>query len=151
MVLSLKEPANVMATIKQTANRMALSDPDSASYGQSLTSSQIAELVAPATEDVDIVTSWLTEAGVSFTVQGSHIVCSMATTASQAEQLFTTYFSTLVHRASGRSVVRAGGYRLPGHIEERAQAAFGLHGLPLPLRSRSAPPNGPRCRPSQPT
>merc|ERR1719453_2567465 len=57
-VLSLKEPANAMDAIKQTA--MAVSDPDSASYGQFLTSSQIAELVAPAPEDIDIVTSWLT-------------------------------------------------------------------------------------------
>jgi subtilase family serine protease len=128
-VLSLKEDAGVVTAIKKTA--LAVSDPDSPSYGQFLNAAQIDAMTAPKAEDLKIVTSWLETAGVtSYAVKGSRVEVVAST--EQTEKLFDTKFVVLVNEKFGQAVRRAADYYVPQHIEERVQAVFGLHGLPLP-------------------
>lgn len=128
-VLALKEDEGVVAAIKKTA--LAVSDPDSPSYGQFLNAAQIDAMTAPKTEDLKLVTSWLETAGVtSYTVKGSRV--EVLASIGQAEKLFDTTFVMLVNEETGQAVRRAGDYYIPQHIQERVQAVFGLHGLPLP-------------------
>ena len=51
----------------------AVSDPDSPKYGQFLTQAQLDEIVAPKAEDVEAVTSWLTENSVTYQLSLIHI------------------------------------------------------------------------------
>ncbi|MEV6345671.1 S53 family peptidase [Actinoplanes sp. NPDC051851] len=69
----------------------ALSDPDSASYGEYLTSAQFTAAYAPASADVKAVTSWLTDQGLQVrgTLAGGLYV-EVAGTVAQVDKTFGT-------------------------------------------------------------
>lgn len=123
--------------IKRVATEV--SDPDSPKYGQYLTQAQIDEIVAPKTEDVQAVTSWLTSNGVGYQRKGVSTI-DARTTASKAAELLKTDFHVARHDADNYAVVQAGDYELPAAIHSAVSAVFGLHGLPIP-RNVLAPPH----------
>ena len=118
-----------------------VSDPTSPKYGQYLTQRQIDEIVAPKSEDVQAVTSWLAANGVGYQRKGVSTI-EARTTVGKAGELLQTNFHVARHDADNYAVVQAGDYVLPSAIHNAVAAVFGLHGLPIP-RNILAPPHMP--------
>ena len=92
-----------------------VSDPDQANYGQYLKQAEIDELTAPTASDLNAVTGWLTQAGASFTLAGTHVIEVTAPVA-VAEAMLSTTWHTLVNGKTGQSVDRAAGYTVPAEV-----------------------------------
>lgn len=111
---------------------LAVSDPASKSYGEFLTTQQVAALTAPKSDDMNTVTSWLESNGVGFQVRHSNVVASMSV--ADASKLFSTKFHLATHTDQPKPLLRAAAFALPEEVEASVATVFGLHGLPLPRR-----------------
>ena len=111
---------------------LAVSDPASKSYGEFLTTQQVAALTAPKSDDMNAVTSWLESNGVGFQVRHSNVVASMSV--ADASKLFSTKFHLATHTDQPKPLLRAAAFALPEEVEASVATVFGLHGLPLPRR-----------------
>lgn len=109
-----------------------VSTPGSPEYKNYLTAEQVNAMTAPRQSDIDSVVAWLSTAGVT-TVEKNGVV-RLETSVKQAEDLFSTKFSTLEEVYGTRRTTRAGSYSLPDNIDAAVDAIYGLHGLPLPLK-----------------
>jgi tripeptidyl-peptidase-1 len=109
----------------------SVSDPDSKSYGQYLTSSQLAKLTAPTEAHKSLVENWLKNADVPFKWISSNVVlASMKVEA--AATFLKTDFEHVVNEGTGQKVVQAKTYELPEDVEDAIAAVYGMHGFPLP-------------------
>jgi tripeptidyl-peptidase-1 len=110
----------------------AVSDPQNPRYGEHLTRDQTAELLAPAAGNIDRVTTWLMENGVS----GANItfpnvdMVELQTTAAMAEMLFGAKFHTFLHTNTNTALHRVSSYTLPHEVAEVVQIVGGIVRLP---------------------
>ncbi|KAH9924392.1 peptidase S8/S53 domain-containing protein [Fomitopsis serialis] len=98
-----------------------VSTPSSPNYGQHLSKAEAASYVAPTSETVSTVNSWLQKNGLSSTIispAGDWI--SIQPTVSQANELFSANYNVYVHDDTGKQVLRTLGYAIPeelaGHV-----------------------------------
>lgn len=111
---------------------LAVSTPGHPQYGQFLRQAEIDDLTAPEPAHLAAVTTWLRGAGVSFTVKRELVRVSTSVRAAAA--LLSTEFVTYVQ--PGRAaLIRATDYSLPVRVADAVSTIYGLHGMPLPLRS----------------
>mmetsp|Transcript_34801 Transcript_34801/g.48567 ORF Transcript_34801/g.48567 Transcript_34801/m.48567 type:complete len:692 (-) Transcript_34801:106-2181(-) len=113
-----------------------VSDPKSSKYGQYMTMEQVNKLTKPTDEDVAAIVDFLqgTCAPIVDSEQGL-VSCEM--TVASAEQLFNTEFRRFTQIRTGQSVVRARGYELPASVHSAIDAVYGLHGIPLPPKTKN--------------
>ncbi|KAJ6563914.1 family S53 protease-like protein [Mycena capillaripes] len=100
----------------------AVSEPDSALYGQHLTAEEVAEFVKPTDETLSVVSEWLTEYGISSTpVTPAGDIVQITIPVSQANELLSAEFSVFTHVESGKTSIRTLEYSIPavlqGHID----------------------------------
>ncbi|KAF7344169.1 Family S53 protease [Mycena venus] len=97
----------------------AVSFPSSPSYGQYLSSAEVAEYVKPPAESLSAVMDWVTPNVASvkpFSPAGDILRVSL--TVEQAEGLFNTKFSTYTQSANGQEMIRALNYSLPSTVQQ---------------------------------
>ena len=112
---------------------LEVSDPSSSQYGEHLSPEALAELTAPAKEDVDTVRAWVqASGGLTKEVQGRRFEVTLDQT--DAEKLLNTKFRSLINVQTGQRRLVASDYTLPADVHKATAAVFGLHGLPLPSR-----------------
>ena len=123
----------------------ARSDPDSDEFGEWMTNTEIQQLVAPSSTELQQLYSALAEHGVSAQQVVSHgDSFDVAVSVQQAESLFTTRFFHFQHSVTGVTVIRqCGDYSLPAAIAEQAVLVLGVHTFPtteqrLQMRTRRA-------------
>ncbi|KAH8078042.1 family S53 protease-like protein [Cristinia sonorae] len=96
---------------------MAVSEPDSALYGQHLSQQEVDAFVAPKPETVAAVNEWLSENGLTaqkLTTAGNWI--SFEVPVSKANELLNTQFAVFKHEDSGEESVRTLEYSIPANL-----------------------------------
>lgn len=97
---------------------LEISDPSHHRYGQHMSSEEVDAVIAPSTESVDLVSSWLEEHGIADATFTSakdwvHVVIPIE----KAEELLQTKYETFVHH-DGATISRATEWSLPLHLHE---------------------------------
>jgi tripeptidyl-peptidase I len=122
--VSKTETINLQIGLKQQneglveKHLLEVSDPAHARYGQHLTDEEIAEIVAPTDEAVNLVHEWLTDHGITkFGYSPARDWVSVVTTIEKAEELLQTKYSKYRHH-SGKAISRAKEWSLPIHLHE---------------------------------
>ncbi|KAH8983961.1 subtilisin-like protein [Lactarius hatsudake] len=101
-------------------------------YGMHLSREQVADIVAPHPDTVQLVHSWLehhrvTSSSVSVTHGGSFLTVT-AVSVSQANDLLGASYQLYTHTKSNETIVRTLGYSLPvvlhGHVQTVAPTTF---------------------------
>ena len=120
----------------------AVSDPQSAEYGQHLSQGVIDGMVSPTTSAINTVSAWLNTAGLQ--AQAARVrslrgdVMPLQLDAAMAERLFHTTLHTYTQRGrdpDATSIVRAStGYSLPTEVAQHILLIADLHGFPTPTR-----------------
>merc|ERR1719443_317480 len=120
-----------------------VSNPQSTSYGNYLSSEEIKALTKPLDSDIKAVQDWLGANSLAYTNKGSNGF-EIRTTVKAAKALLQTDFYTAAYMVTKQQVVLATSYRLPPEVDASVTSVYGLHGLPLPPRSAlSQPPAKP--------
>ncbi|KAI0052390.1 family S53 protease [Auriscalpium vulgare] len=132
----------------------AMSTPGSATYGQHLSKDDVTKYVAPKSESVDAIKSWLSENGLSATtLSPAGDWYGFETTVAKANELFHAEFSTFLHE-SGQEAIRTLSYSIPASLERHLdlvhptvsfpdqRSNVPVVSAPLPLSAR-APSNDP--------
>src|SRR6202046_5468417 len=91
-------------------------------YGKYLTKEQVAELVAPHPDTLDLVHSWLeyhhvSSSSISVTHGGSSLTLT-GVSVSQANNLLGTSYKLYAHTKTNETIVRAIRYSLPAVLHE---------------------------------
>jgi tripeptidyl-peptidase-1 len=124
-------------------------------YGAHLSKEQVAELVAPHPDTLELVGSWLAHhevpsSAVSTTHGGGWLTIKKVPLA-QANTLLGASYQTYRHTETNESVIRTVGYSLPAALHEHVQtvAPTTYFGSPRPFRQPSklesntpTPPDG---------
>jgi len=107
-----------MQNIDQLESKLlAVSTPDSASYGKYMDAADIASTFAPSDEAVSAVTSWLKENGVtSYTVNGAFV--DFAATVDHANTLFAANYKYYTNGEDTTSRLRTLSYSIPDHVAD---------------------------------
>ncbi|KAH9029812.1 peptidase S8/S53 domain-containing protein [Lactarius deliciosus] len=109
-----------------------VSDPGHSRYGVHLSREQVADIVAPHPDTVQLVHSWLehhrvTPSSVSVTHGGSFLTVT-AVSVSQANDLLGASYQLYTHTKTNETIVRTLGYSLPvvlhGHVQTVAPTTF---------------------------
>ncbi|KAH8990641.1 subtilisin-like protein [Lactarius hatsudake] len=109
-----------------------VSDPGHSRYGMHLSREQVADIVAPHPNTVQLVHSWLehhrvTSSSVSVTHGGSFLTVT-AVSVSQANDLLGASYQLYTHTKTNETIVRTLGYSLPvvlhGHVQTVAPTTF---------------------------
>ncbi|KAH8981133.1 subtilisin-like protein [Lactarius akahatsu] len=109
-----------------------VSDPRHPRYGMHLSREQVADIVAPHPDTVQLVHSWLehhriTSSSVSVTNGGSFLTVT-GVTVSQANDLLGASYRLYTHTKTNETIVRTLGYSLPvvlhGHVQTVAPTTF---------------------------
>lgn len=109
-----------------------VSDPEHPKYGAHLSKEQVAELVAPHPDNLELVHSWLKYHGVllssvSVTHGGSSLTLT-GVSVSQANDLLGASYQLYVHTKTNETIVRTVGYSLPavlhGHVQTVAPTTY---------------------------
>ncbi|KAI0777487.1 subtilisin-like protein [Trametes elegans] len=117
----------------------SVSDPDSASYGHYLTKDQVDRFVAPTTDTINAVNSWLKDNGVtstSLSPAGDWI--SIDVPVSKANSLLNTSFSVFQHLATGAEAVRTLSYSLPENLRDHVDLVYPTVSFPTPIEQNRA-------------
>ncbi|KAH8991273.1 subtilisin-like protein [Lactarius akahatsu] len=109
-----------------------VSDPGHPRYGMHLSKEQVADIVAPRPDTVQLVRSWLehhrvTSSSISVTHGGSFLTVT-AVSVSQANDLLGASYQLYTHTKTNETIVRTLGYSLPvvlhGHVQTVAPTTF---------------------------
>ncbi|KAF8256819.1 peptidase S8/S53 domain-containing protein [Lactarius quietus] len=102
-----------------------VSSPDHSKYGKHLSKEQVAELVAPPIEVLELVNAWLEHYGVLpstiLTEHGGSQVTLIGVPVSQANDLLGTSYQLYHHIGTNTTVLRTLSYGLPGALFEHVQ------------------------------
>ncbi|KAH9179029.1 subtilisin-like protein [Lactarius sanguifluus] len=93
-----------------------VSDPGHPRYRAYLTKEQVAELVAPRPETLDLVNSWLEHHGISsssISMRGGNTLMLKNVSVTQANTLLGASYQLYRHIERGETIVRTVGYSLP--------------------------------------
>ncbi|CAK5267479.1 unnamed protein product [Mycena citricolor] len=94
-----------------------VSDPSSPNYGQHLTKDQVNAFLAPTSEALTTVKSWLTKNNVQgFVSEGAGDWIAMTVPISQANTLLSADYQTFLHTDSNATYARTLAYTLPAHV-----------------------------------
>ncbi|KIJ28813.1 hypothetical protein M422DRAFT_189249 [Sphaerobolus stellatus SS14] len=100
----------------------AVSTPHSARYGQHLTKEEVEAFVAPKSETIQVIKSFLRANGLtSKTISPAGDWLRVLMSVSKANELFGAQFSVFTNQASGQQTIRTMQYSIPtslkGHVE----------------------------------
>lgn len=98
----------------------SVSDPDSANYGQHLSTDDVNKLIAPSDESVSLVESWLAGHGIDksrLSYSPAKDWISINVPVSTAEVLLNTKYSVFQHQ-DGSKLVRTTAYSLPQNLHD---------------------------------
>ena len=96
---------------------MAVSEPDSPSYGAHLSNEAVHALVAPAPSSIAAVMGFLRDHGVvGFPASPNSDIIEAKVTVAQAEKMLATRYHVMVHNESGTKVHRVESYSLPAKV-----------------------------------
>jgi len=118
-----------------------VSNPSHAKYGKYLTKEQVAELVAPHPDTLDLVHSWLEYHRVpstSVTHGGSYLTLT-GVSVSQANNLLGTSYKLYAHTKTNETIVRAIGYSLPAVLHAYVQTVAPTTYFSSPLTQWQTP------------
>ncbi|KAH9161770.1 subtilisin-like protein [Lactarius sanguifluus] len=94
-----------------------VSEPGHPRYRAYLTKEQVADLVAPRPETLELVNSWLEHHGISFSsisiTHGGNTLMLKAVSVTQADTLLGASYQLYRHVKRGETIVRTVGYSLP--------------------------------------
>ncbi|KAI9442675.1 subtilisin-like protein [Lactarius indigo] len=97
-----------------------VSKPGHPRYGAHLTKEQVAELIAPRSETLELVNSWLEHHGISSSsvsmTHGGNTLVLKGVSVTQANALLGASYQLYRHVERGETVVRTVGYSLPGAL-----------------------------------
>jgi tripeptidyl-peptidase I len=103
---------------KLTEHLIEISDPAHQRYGQHLSAAEVRELIAPAAETYDLVSTWLAEHGIfSARLNAAGDAFKVRLPVEEVESLLDTTYSTFRH-VDGTEYVRAPEWSLPVHLHE---------------------------------
>ncbi|KAJ2966401.1 hypothetical protein NQ176_g10168 [Zarea fungicola] len=98
---------------------MAVSDPESSTYGQHYSADEVAEIFAPDQSSIDKVTKWLRDAGIDgITQPKSKGFLDFQATTDKLESLLQTKYHIYDHPASGNQHMGTDEYHLPTDISQ---------------------------------
>ncbi|KAI0247094.1 subtilisin-like protein [Lactifluus subvellereus] len=127
-----------------------VSDPKHPKYGAHLSKEEVAELVAPHPDTLELVSSWLAHHGVlpssASTTHGGNWLTLTAVTLGQANTLLDASYQLYRHAETNETILRTIGYALPAALLEHVQtvAPTTYFGSPRALRQTSClRPDGP--------
>lgn len=110
-----------------------VSDPESSSYGQYMTQKQLANMIAPSQEAVDVVLRWLKAADIEGRVDFHKDYIHFVAPLSKIESLLSVKFAMYKHVKGGRQVARAiEAVVVPDAVAQVAEVVTGTQGFPLP-------------------
>ncbi|KAJ7845098.1 family S53 protease, partial [Mycena leptocephala] len=116
-----------------------ISTPGNIRYGQYLTPDEITQFVAPATDTVSRVTSWLSSNNLTatpITPAGEWIAVNM--TVSQANALLAADFSTFQNDETNQTVVRTLSYSIPSALKTSIDWVHPTTSFPKAMSSAQA-------------
>lgn len=132
MEVSIALPSTNIAELEKIVKEV--STPGSPQYGQHLTAAEVRALTKPDGEHIEAVMAWLRSHGVSSKLSASGTNVVFKARASKVEEIFETHVRRVRNSESGDEKVRATSYSTPAYLDDKIQAVFGLHGMPLPPR-----------------
>lgn len=98
---------------------MAVSDPDSPTYGQHYSADQVVDLFSAEPESIEKVTKWLRDAGIDgISVPKSKGFVDFQTTTEKLEALLQTKYHIYEQRSTGDHHMGADEYHLPSEISQ---------------------------------
>jgi hypothetical protein len=117
---------------------LAVSTPTNSHYQEFLSMEEVNALTAPLASDLAAVTDFASSVG-SVSVNAEQGIVTGTYTVAEAESLFKTTFHKMTHMDSNQMVVRAIDYSLPDAVAAATSAVFGMHGLPLAVKTAQQP------------
>lgn len=135
--VALDHAIELRLSLKQTNLNQVLdiaqqvSNPRSKSYGEYMTSDELASLTAPTAQHRAAVENWLIGAKITFERVGHNMLEVKASTY-ELKSLLKTDFYHLSNSETGQQKVQAGTYELPENVDDAIAAVYGMHGFPLP-------------------
>ncbi|KAI0763097.1 peptidase S8/S53 domain-containing protein [Trametes elegans] len=135
-VLRLYFGINEQDTLGLSSLLTAISDPTSPKYGQHLTKSALAQLVAPSPDRVRAVTDWLQQNGVTPDVSTSYSnIFGVDIPLEKANALLNATFTPYLHVATNTTVWRTLSYSVPPPVDEHLSFVYPTtQFIPPPLR-----------------
>ncbi|KAF2717180.1 subtilisin-like protein [Polychaeton citri CBS 116435] len=100
---------------------MDVAHPDSPSYGRHYTAEQVTDLFAPSADTVQMVKSWLEDAGIAvdrITQSVNKQWLQFDAKTSEVEELLKTKYHFYEHSRSGSSSIACDEYHVPRHVQE---------------------------------
>lgn len=134
--ISLKQSEEGLEAVRSHA--LKASTPGDALYGQYMTSAEVASLSQPTESVVGTVKTWLAEIDGCDAVDMNRELLSVECTVEGAQAALLTTLDTVHNEATKQSTLRAGDYSLPADVEQAVTTIYGLHGLPLPPKTRQS-------------
>ncbi|KAG6827607.1 hypothetical protein H0H92_011146 [Tricholoma furcatifolium] len=99
---------------------MAVSHPDSPTYGKHMTPAEVLETFAPSDDTIATVTNWLAEAGISrdrLRLSISKGWIELNATVAEVESLLKTEYYVYSHAGTGDEQVGCASYSVPAYIQ----------------------------------
>lgn len=140
MDISIALPSTNIAELEKIVQEV--STPGSPSYGKHLSAAEVRALTKPDDEHVQAVVSWLRSHGVfaKLSASGTNVVFNAR--AKKVEEIFETNVRRVRNTETGVEKLRSTTYSTPEYLDDKIQAVFGLHGMPLPPRKYKTEPVG---------
>ncbi|OJT13754.1 Tripeptidyl-peptidase SED2 [Trametes pubescens] len=140
LALAQSDPEGVADALYRVSN------PDSDSYGQYLSREEVESFVAPTSDTVIAVNSWLAENNLTATsISSAGDWLSVDVPVAKANGLFNTNFTLFKHTATGGETVRTLEYSLPGSLQGHVDLVHPTISFPVPI-TRFAPAPGSKRR-----
>ncbi|KAF8264375.1 subtilisin-like protein [Lactarius quietus] len=101
-----------------------VSDPSHPKYGEHLSKEQVAELVAPHPETLELVNAWLEHSGVSSSTSMTHgggWLTVARVPVSKADDLLGASYQIYQHKSTNETILRTVSYALPSELHSHVQ------------------------------
>ncbi|KAF8272665.1 subtilisin-like protein [Lactarius quietus] len=101
-----------------------VSDPRNPRYGAHLSKEQVAEIVAPHTDTLGLVNSWLEHSGISFSISATHgggWLTVPSVPVSTANDLLGASYQLYRYSGTNKTILRTIGYELPMALHAHVQ------------------------------
>ncbi|KAH8082440.1 subtilisin-like protein [Cristinia sonorae] len=100
---------------------MAVSHPESATYGQHLSPDEVIDLFAPSDDTINAIKGWLNDAGIHpdrLSLSPGKGWVEFDATAAEAEELLKTEYHVYTHAETGVEQISCHSYSVPEHVRE---------------------------------
>ncbi len=137
MVVTLSLRQQNLGELAQIAHEV--SEPTHHRYGQHLSMKQVQDLTKPSEKTYSMLNKWFDESGARISkvepLQGGAVL-RLTMSVKDIRTLFKTTVTHIKLSGSEDTKLRAGDLKIPSYVSNEISAIFGLHGLPLPKRSK---------------